>query len=117
MATVPLGAGMGQFIAPSGFLAPTVQIRGAAGRLRSARVAANEIRPALAFVAQRAPANSNSDENSETEETPDRAKSGKDAEHGAAGEASARKFGGVEQVGPDLTREEEEAAIEGGWGD
>ncbi len=117
MATVPIGVGIGQIIKPPGFLAPTVQARGAVGRLRSALVAANPTGPALALIAQRAAAASDSDEGDEADESPGEAKPVDDTGDGSGDEEAAAGFGGVEQFGPDLTRDEEEAAIEGGWSD
>lgn len=116
MATVPIGAGMGQIIKPPSYLVSTVQVRGAAVRLRAAMIAANDTGPVLALVAQRAAAAPDSDEANQAEDRPDEEKPGEDGGDKPGVEA-AGGFGGVEQIGPDLTRGEEEAAIEGGWGD
>ena len=113
MATLPVGLGIGQSIKSPGFLTPAVQVRGTAGRLRSAMVAANDAWPALAIVAQRAAAAAESDKQDAAENDPDEAK----PVEGSGKEEPAGGFGDVEQIGPDLTRDEEEAAIEGGWGD
>ena len=117
MATVPIGVGMGQNIKSPSFLAPTVQVRGAAGRLRSAMIAANDTGPVLALVAQGTAAPPDSDEADQAEDRPHEEKPGEPGGDGSSGAEAAGGFGGVEQVGPDLTRGEEEAAIEGGWGD
>ena len=117
MATLPVGVGMGQNIKSPSFFSPTVQVRSAAARLRTAMIAANDTGPALALVAQRAAATSDSDEGDQAEDRPDEAKPGEDGEDSPNGAEAAGGFGGVEQIGPDLTHDEEEAAIEGGWGD